>query len=105
MKKSALLISCLAMVLSSGCASRKFMISSKPEGAYIVGYGETSQDNPLNETLVFVGKSDLEDLVAMKRGYHPDTITVSKNSPAEVYFQLKPLEARSKLNVLYLSFI
>jgi hypothetical protein len=92
MKKSALVVCFIAAILTSGCATRKFLISSEPNGTYIVGYGETSTDNPLNEKLIFVGKSDLESFVAMKRGYHPDTITVSKNSPAEVHFQLKPLE-------------
>jgi hypothetical protein len=92
MKNSAYLVCCLAILITSACASRKFMISSVPEGAYIVGHGETSHDAPLNETLFFVGKSDMESFVAMKRGYYPDTIRVSKNSPEKVDFQLRPLE-------------
>jgi len=83
---------CLTILISSGCASRNFIISSYPEGAYIVGYGETSDDKALDETLVFVGKKHVQNFVAMKRGYYPDTVTVSKNSPEEVHFQLRPLE-------------
>jgi len=92
MKSPLFFVCCLAFLISSACASRKFVISSYPEGAYIVGHGETSNETPLNGTLYFVGKSDLESFVAMKRGYLPDTITVSKSSPEKVHFQLRPLE-------------
>jgi hypothetical protein len=92
MRHLTLYILCISVLITSGCASRKFIISSDPEGAYIVGYGETNNDDPMNETLIFLGKSDLQSLVAMKRGYHPDTVTVSKDSPAELHFQLRSLE-------------
>ena len=88
----SLYIICITLLATWGCASRKFLISSYPEGAYIVGYGETSPDQPFEQSLVFLGKSDKYDLVAMKRGYHPDTVTVTKESPAVVNFQMKPVE-------------
>ena len=92
MRTLSISIVCLAILISTGCASRNFIISSYPEGAYIVGYGETSNDKPLDETLVFVSKKHVQKFVAMKRGYYPDTLTVSENSPAGVHFQLRPLE-------------
>jgi hypothetical protein len=88
----SLFLLCLALLTTWGCASRRFLISSDPEGAYIVGYGETTQDKPVNETLIFLGKSEVYNLVAMKRGYYPDTITLSKESPTSVQFVLRPVE-------------
>lgn len=90
--KRHLILYIIALLTTWGCASRKFLISSYPDGAYIIGYGETTPDKPIEQTLVFLGKSDKYDLVAMKRGYHPDTLTVFKESPADVHFQMKPVE-------------
>ena len=83
---------CLVLLITSGCASRKFIISSYPEGAYILGYGETSNEHPIDGTVFFVGKSDPQRFVAMKRGYYPDTLTVFKDSPPELHFDLRPVE-------------
>lgn len=83
---------CLVILITSGCASRKFVISSYPEGAYIVGHGETTNDHPIDETIMFVGKSHRQSFVAMKRGYYPDTLTVFKDSPPELHFHLRPVE-------------
>ncbi len=88
----SLYIICITLLATWGCASRKFLISSYPEGAYIVGYEETALDQPFEQTLLFLGKSDKYDLVAMKRGYHPDTVTVTKESLAAVNFHMKPVE-------------
>ncbi len=83
---------CLVLLITSGCASRKFIISSHPEGAYIVGYGETTNEHPIDEKVIFIGKSDPQNFVAMKRGYYPDTLTVFKDSPPELHFDLRPVE-------------
>jgi hypothetical protein len=83
---------CLILLITTGCASRKFIISSYPEGAYIVGYGETTKEHPIDETVFFVGKSDPYHFIAMKRGYYPDTLTVYKDSPPELHFDLRPVE-------------
>lgn len=91
-RQLSLFVLCIALLGTWGCASRKFVISSYPEGAYIVGYGETTRENPLQESLVFLGKKDQVALIAMKRGYHPDTLTVTKESPLEVHFTLRAIE-------------
>ncbi|MGP8323614.1 MAG: hypothetical protein ACT6FG_06435, partial [Methanosarcinaceae archaeon] len=92
MKYLSLLLICTGILFASGCTTTKFIIHSNPEGAYIVGYGEATKEKPIDETLSFMGKSHTYSFVAMKRGYHPDTVTVSKESPAEVHFQLKRIE-------------
>jgi len=92
MKKSSLLICCVTLLLTSACSSKKFIVSSYPDGAYIVGLGETTKELPVDETVMFLGKSDTYNFVAMKRGYVPDTVTVSKESPADVHIQLKCME-------------
>jgi hypothetical protein len=73
-----------------GCSTRQFIITADPNGAYIVGHGETTHDKPLNEKVFFFGKSDQHSFIAIKRGYHPDTISVSKDSPADLSFNLVP---------------
>ena len=92
MKYLSLVLICTGILFTSGCATRKFIINSNPEGAYIVGYGEATNEQPINESAIFLGKSDQYSFVAMKRGYYPDTLTVSKDSPLEVHFQLRRME-------------
>jgi len=92
MKYLSLVLICTGILFASGCATSKYIINSNPEGAFIVGYGETTNDKPIEGTVTFLGKSDTYSFVAMKRGYHPDTVTVSKESPLEVHFQLKRME-------------
>ncbi|MCP4311141.1 MAG: hypothetical protein GY790_07765 [Bacteroidetes bacterium] len=92
MRKSILLFCCVTLLMTSACSSNKFIVSSYPEGAYIVGYGETGQDQSIEGTYMFMGKSDSYDFIAMKRGYLSDTVTVTKSSPSEVHIELKPME-------------
>lgn len=92
MRELVLLMGCISLLFTSGCVNRRFVVSSYPEGAYIVGYGEATPGNPIEETVPFMGKSDSYRFVAMKRGYHPDTVTVTKESPAEVHIQLQSLD-------------
>jgi hypothetical protein len=92
MKKISLLLGCAILLGFSACSNKKFIVHSYPEGAYIVGYGETSEEKPIDETIMFIGKSDSYDFIAMKRGYIPDTVRVTKESPAEVHIQLKAMD-------------
>lgn len=95
MKTQVFIQVCTALILFSGCSTRKFVISSVPEGAYIVGYGETRTDKPVDGSVTFLGKSDEHRFVAMKRGYTPDTLTVTKESPLDLQFDLKPIKGTS----------
>ena len=92
MKNLSLLLGCVILLGTSACSNKKFIVHSHPEGAYIVGYGETSEKDPINESIMFLGKSDDYHFIAMKRGYHPDTVWLTKESPAEVHIQLEPLD-------------
>lgn len=86
---------CIGILFVSGCSTTKFIIHSDPEDAYIVGYGETSDAKPIDGKVTFLGKSDNYSFVAMKRGYHPDTITVFKDSPSDLNFHLMQIEGGS----------
>jgi len=92
MRKLALLLGCVILLSFSACSNKKFIVHSYPEGAYIVGYGETNEKDPINESIMFLGKSDDYHFIAMKRGYQTDTVWVTKDSPAEVNFRLQPID-------------
>ncbi len=51
-------------------------------------FGET----PTRKTLAFIGKKDKQYFVAMKRGYQPDTISITKESSTDIYFKLKSID-------------
>jgi len=97
MKHLSQALICTGILLASGCTTTKFIIHSNPEGAYIVGYGETTDEQPIDGKVTFLGKSDQYSFVAMKRGYHPDTVNVSKDSPPDLRFNLRQIEGVSPL--------
>ena len=91
MKNLSLALICTGILFSSGCSTTKFIINSNPEGAFIVGYGEATNDKPIDGTVTFLGKSDEYSFVAMKRGYHPDTVIVTKESSSDLLFNLRQI--------------
>ena len=97
MKNLSICLICTITLMITGCVTRKFIISSKPERALIIQIGMITDSVGIEQTLTFIGKSDVRPYTAMKRGYHPDTVYVSKDSPAEINFELKRIDGASTI--------
>lgn len=83
MKNLSLVLICTGILFASGCTTRKFMFNSNPEGAFIVGYGETTNDKPIDGTVTFLGKSDTYGFVL--------EIYLKSLNPALLAYYPKPL--------------
>jgi len=91
----------LSLVILSSCGTtRYFHVKSDPEGALLLkadkGLIEYIKPAPLqtpeNEKTTFMFKKDEFLFIAMKRGFYADTVTVNRESPADITFRLKRIE-------------
>jgi hypothetical protein len=94
MKIISITLLCIAILLSQGCTTKKFIISTQPEGAYI-GNFFTSDVTPMEEKMTFLGKSHEYRYTLMKRGYWPDTIILTRDTPTEVNISMKRIDGVS----------
>lgn len=85
---------CIIVLLTTGCTTKRFIINTEPEGAYI-GNFFTSDVTPMEEKITFFGKSHEYRYTLMKRGYLPDTVTIKRDSPPEINFSMKRINGVS----------
>lgn len=100
-KISNLIIFALLISIFTSCSTRKFIINSSPDSTLIIQGsfpntyllpGTICGQTPIIRTNTFMGKKDMCYFTAMKRGYEPDTILVSKDSATTINFDLIPIE-------------
>ncbi len=94
MKTISANILCIIILLTTGCTTKKFIINTQPEGAYIGNFFK-SDVTPMEEKITFFGKSAEYHYTLMKRGYLPDTVIITRDSPPEVNFSMKRIDGVS----------
>ena len=95
--RTTVMVLSLVMVMICSCGTtRQFQVKIDPEGALLLKKDKWSIDYPVkspeNEKVTFLTKSDEYAFIAMKRGYLPDTVTVNRESPADVTLKMKRIE-------------
>ena len=91
-----LMILSLTVIMLSSCGStRYFHVKSDPEGALLLKADKWTVPVPLqspeNEKMTFMSKTEYS-IIVMKRGFFADTMTVNKETPADITFKLKRME-------------
>ncbi len=95
-----LLVFSLVLVIVSSCGTvRQFQVRTIPEGALLLKQDQWLSTKPIetpeNEKIRFLSKSEEYKLIAMKRGYLPDTVIVNRESLADVTFRMQRVEGVS----------
>ena len=88
----------LIILVFAGCSTRTFNITCEPDDALILHgsyYGDIPFQAsplgfaPLSKDITFIGKGNKCYYTAMRRGYKPDTIVVTRDSALAINFNLK----------------